>query len=86
MTLQGLRSNMWLLAYEADLKGWLAGAANFVAVDPYFKELQSRRVSFYDVKKNVVHIKKRKPKMPSAALKAFLKTFSAETWEGEFSI
>ena len=59
MSSDGLRSSMWLLAYEADLKGWLRGTASgYVEADPYFKELKTRRVSFYDEQRNVVHISK----------------------------
>ncbi len=73
MALQGLRSNMWLLTYEADLKGWMSGAnANFVAADPYFGALKSRNISFYDTNKNVAHIRKRKPPRRSAAFFQFL--------------
>ncbi|MBS4047884.1 MAG: RNA-directed DNA polymerase [Alphaproteobacteria bacterium] len=73
MTPQGLWSNMWLLAYEADLKGWLAGnPANFVSLDRYFSVLKIKKISFYDIKKNVKHIRKQKPKEPSPALVEWL--------------
>lgn len=64
----GLTSNMWLLAYEAELKGWLKGATAYVDAHPYFSELKKRDVSFYNVKKNVTDISKLKPKPPSEAL------------------
>ena len=52
---------MWLLAYEADLKSWLDGnPVNFVNDNPYFKVLKSKKISFYDTKKNVAHIKNKK--------------------------
>ena len=74
MTRQGLWSHMWLLAYEADLKGWLTGTTqDFVDKDPHFSVLKKRRVSFYNVKKNITHIKKQKPRKPSTALLEFLK-------------
>jgi hypothetical protein len=77
MTGAGLRSSLWLLAYEADLKGWLTGpVSNFVESDPYFSILKAKNVSFYDVKKNVLHIKKEKPKPPSPALLDFLHLIS----------
>ena len=54
MSSNGLRSNMWLLAYEADLKGWLHGlAVGHVEGDPYFSELKGKQISFYDTTKNV---------------------------------
>lgn len=73
MTTAGLRTNMWLLAYEASLKGWLSGnPATFISLDPYFEVLRSRGISFYDVNKNITHIRKAKPKPRSPALAAFL--------------
>ena len=36
----------WLLAYEANLKGWLNAPS--VAVDPFFSVLHAANVSFYD--------------------------------------
>ena len=53
-----LRDNMWLLAYEADIKGWLPSPHNHVENDPYFKVLKSRKVFFYDEKKNVQTFRK----------------------------
>jgi hypothetical protein len=68
MNASGLTSSMWLLAYEADLKGWLTGTTAYVAAHPYFRELRSRNVSFYDTKRNVKDLRKLKPKKPSDAL------------------
>ena len=49
MSASGLRSNMWLLAYEADLKGWLHGSSvGHVEGDPYFSVLKGKQISFYD--------------------------------------
>ena len=64
----GLTSNMWLLAYEAELKGWLTGSTPYVSTHPYFGELRSRGVSFYDTRRNVKDIRKAKPKQPSPEL------------------
>jgi hypothetical protein len=72
----GLTSNMWLLAYEAELKGWLTGATPYVDAHPYFSELKKRGVSFYNVKKNVTDISKIKPKPPSEALLKMLQQLS----------
>ena len=69
----GLKSANWLLAYEANLKGWLPGVApNYLDANPYFGVLKKHGVSFYDVKKNVKHIKARKPKALSPALADYL--------------
>ena len=85
MTPQGLRSHMWLLAYEADLKGWLKGSpTDFVDNDSYFNALKSKGISFYDVKRNVTHIRKQKPKRHSAAFLEFLQILSIHepgSWE-----
>lgn len=69
----GLKSSNWLLAYEANLKGWLPVATpNYIDAHPYFGVLKKLGVSFYDVKRNVKHIKARKPKGPSPALAEYL--------------
>ncbi|MBV8894791.1 RNA-directed DNA polymerase [Bradyrhizobium sp.] len=55
----GLRSNMWLFVYEATLKKWIAPASPcFVDSHPLFGVMLRRKVSFYDVEKNV-HTTKR---------------------------
>lgn len=62
MSSMGLMSNTWLLSYEADLKGWLRGSASgYVEGNPYFGELKSRNISFYDTKRNVTHIRRTVP-------------------------
>jgi hypothetical protein len=49
MTPNNLYGPMWLLAYEADLKGWLTPAdANFARRDPNFGLMQSAKVSFFN--------------------------------------
>jgi hypothetical protein len=78
----GLTSNMWLLAYEADVKGWLTPAAPFVENDPYFRELKSRGISFYNTSRNVKHIKKAKPKPPSDTLTQLLAKWQTAQAEG----
>ncbi|WOI12788.1 RNA-directed DNA polymerase [Thalassospira lucentensis] len=48
MTADSLKSDMWLLAYEADLKGWLSGTpTNFVDNDFFFGVLKQKNISFY---------------------------------------
>ena len=62
MSMDGLRSSMWLLAYEGDLKGWLNGRPiNYVQGDPYFKELKASNISFYDARRSTQHIRKGAP-------------------------
>lgn len=50
MTTAALRSEWWLLSYEAYLQGWLPskGTANHIAPEPFFQDLLAARVSFYD--------------------------------------
>jgi hypothetical protein len=39
----------WLLAYEANVKGWLPNvSSDFVDEDPFFKILKDNHVEFYD--------------------------------------
>ena len=46
---ESLDSPDWLLAYEANIKGWLPNVAgDFVAGDPCYGYLKSRGVAFYD--------------------------------------
>jgi len=52
LTADGLRGPMWLYAYEAVTRGYIAGQSNaFIVNDPYFSLLQSRRVQFLDVER-----------------------------------
>lgn len=68
MTEKGLNSNLWLVAYEADLKGWLSPpVAGFVQNHPYFAPLRQRNVSFYDEERRLKNVKRSKPKKPSDA-------------------
>ncbi|MBD1930472.1 MULTISPECIES: RNA-directed DNA polymerase [Cyanophyceae] len=50
MTTDELYSTNWLLAYEANIKGWLPsqGKSDHVDKDAFFKSLKSHNVSFYD--------------------------------------
>jgi hypothetical protein len=50
MTAEALYDEFWLLAYEANCKGWLpsAGGADHVAGDPNFGFLKTNNVRFYD--------------------------------------
>lgn len=68
MTSKGLESNLWLLAYEADLKGWLIpNTAGFVQNHPYFSVLRKRRISFYDDKRGMKNVRRSQPKKASDA-------------------
>ncbi len=53
MNSDSLCSSMWLLAYEADVKGWLPSPHNHVALHPFFAPLKRKGVFFYDTRKNV---------------------------------
>ena len=54
MDSDGLRSNMWLLAYEAHIKGWLDGrTSDYVDNDSYFSVLKAKKISFYDTLKKI---------------------------------
>jgi hypothetical protein len=51
MTSDALYEEQWLLAYEANIQGWLpsVGGGDHVAADPNFKFLKDIGVSFYDL-------------------------------------
>lgn len=68
MTVKGLESNLWLVAYEADLKGWLTPPVpGFVQNHPYFAVLRQRNISFYDKERRLENVRRSKPKKPSEA-------------------
>jgi hypothetical protein len=50
MTAAALRSEWWLLAYEAHFQGWLPskGVANHLTPEAFFQELNANGGSFYD--------------------------------------
>lgn len=50
MVKDSLTNENWLLAYEANIKGWLSPktGGDFVGVNAVFKHLKSRHVHFYD--------------------------------------
>lgn len=82
MTAAGLESNMWLVAYEADLKGWLTPpAAGFVQAHPYFCELRNRNISFYDKTRRLKNVRLSKPKGPSDAFRRHMAAL--RNWEGD---
>jgi hypothetical protein len=54
----GLKSEMWLLAYEATRKGWWGAANAYVLADPFFADIWSREIEFYDpARKAREHVK-----------------------------
>lgn len=66
MVNDGLRGEMWLLSYEAKVKGWLTskGVKDHISSDGIFDFLRKQNVSFYDEKaigkwQKVVRRKKR---------------------------
>lgn len=68
MTQTGLNSNMWMLAYEAYRKSWLAPALpGFIESHPYFAELAKRDISFYDENRGVKNVRRTTPQKPSDA-------------------
>lgn len=55
MTTGSLRDSNWLLAYEADLKGWLPSSfyPSHVDGDRWFRVLKQKGISFYDPKREL---------------------------------
>jgi hypothetical protein len=73
LTPAGLWSPLWLLAYEADLKGWLKPVGgSFVEHDDLFAPLKSRKVSFYDRRRSVGFVQTRKWATKTEAVDEFL--------------
>ena len=69
MTGDGLYGPHWLLAYEANIKGWLPSVGpDHVAADPYFRQLKSKGVSFYNVRAPSVTIRRWRRRLGLAAL------------------
>ena len=56
LTANALYGPRWLLAYEANVKGWFRfrGAADYVSSDRNFGLLKAARVSFYDETKTAL--------------------------------
>jgi hypothetical protein len=49
----GLKSEMWLVAYEATKKGWWRGNCSntFITGHPFFADILAKDVEFYDTKR-----------------------------------
>lgn len=74
LTKDGLRSNMWMLSYEAAQKGWMPQTQpNHIDADPHFRILKKYGVYFYDENKNVTPISRIKPRPASPALLNYLR-------------
>lgn len=56
MTLDELYGNRWLLAYEANVQGWLpsVGSTDHVNSDTNFGQLKAANVSFYDLAQTIL--------------------------------
>jgi Tfp pilus assembly protein PilE len=51
-----LFDDLWLLSYEAGIKGWAGFRNAHIASDPSFNELKIRDISFYSASKNLTPI------------------------------
>lgn len=51
-----LFDDLWLLSYEAGIKGWAAFGSAHIASDPSFNELKIKDISFYSTSKNLTPI------------------------------
>ena len=49
--IDSLREEMWPLAYEANIQGWVTTKSDYVSKDPTFGFLKANNVSFYDINK-----------------------------------
>lgn len=57
LTPAGLRSSMWLYAYEAVTQGFLPGVSDsFITQDPYFSLLRLKRVQFLEIDRGFTSI------------------------------
>lgn len=67
-TTNGLKSEMWLLSYEATKKGWWSakGSPTYVADHPFFGDLWVKNVEFYNPK--IMARKKAKPAFQKPSL------------------
>ena len=51
LNIKSLQEEMWPLAYEANVKGWISSKSDYVSADPRFGPLKANNVSFYDTSK-----------------------------------
>ena len=52
---KSLREEMWPLAYEANIKGWIKARSDYVSNDSTFGFMKANNVSFYDINKVNTH-------------------------------
>lgn len=45
---EGLRSDLWLLSYEAGIRGWGSFGNAHIAADPHFSLMMAQNIHFYD--------------------------------------
>ena len=43
-----MREELWLMCYEAGMRGWAGFNSVHISADSHFKELKALNVSFYD--------------------------------------
>ncbi len=57
MTTDGLDGDLWLLSYEARVRGWLGsvGGGNHIASHPVFSYLERKKIRFYTLMRKVSH-------------------------------
>lgn len=86
LSAEGLWSGQWLLAYEADLKGWLAPLAGaFVEHEPFFGPLKSRNISFYDPRRSVGLVQTRKWASKNQGVDEFLQLLETTALQERFT-
>jgi hypothetical protein len=70
---EGLRSEMWLYAYEGTLKRWTGSQTRaFVQAEKYFSELLSRKIEFYDATKNIERLTSKLRREREATIKQLM--------------
>ncbi len=53
--IKSLREEVWPLAYEANIQGWITTKSDYVSKDSTFSFLKASKVSFYDINKVNTH-------------------------------
>jgi hypothetical protein len=86
LSAEGLWSGQWLLAYEADLKGWLAPAAGpFVEHDSFFAPIKAKTISFYDRQRSVGLVQTRKWASKNEGVDEFLQLLEMKAQQERFT-
>jgi hypothetical protein len=78
---EALYGPRWLLAYEANVKGWFRfqGAKDYVARDRNFRFLKVAGVSFYDVSKTILPTTSARVKVVDAYLSRIAKGYGSKS-------